>query len=88
MVTVDPDRDLAVLDGYVKSFIPTAIALGTTDESELAAPLNRLVRVILSRMWAPTSKLHTRRRCMLSMTKEPCCSRGRSAYLRLIFLLT
>ena len=37
MVTVDPDRDLAVLDGYVKSFIPTAIALGTTDESELAA---------------------------------------------------
>lgn len=37
MVTVDPDRDLAVLDGYVKSFIPTAIALGTTDETELAA---------------------------------------------------
>ena len=37
MVTVDPDRDLAVLDGYVKSFIPTAIALGTTDESELVA---------------------------------------------------
>ena len=32
MVTVDPDRDLAVLDGYVKSFIPTAIALGTTDD--------------------------------------------------------
>ena len=37
MVTVDPDRDLAVLDGYVKSFIPTAIALGTADKTKLAA---------------------------------------------------
>ena len=37
MVTVDPDRDLPVLDGYVKSFIPTAVALGTTDPSALVA---------------------------------------------------
>ncbi len=36
MVTVDPDRDLAVLDAYVKSFIPSAVALGTTDEAALA----------------------------------------------------
>jgi protein SCO1/2 len=37
MVTIDPSRDLEVLDSYVKSFIPTAIALGTTDASALAA---------------------------------------------------
>lgn len=36
MVTVDPGRDLPVLDEYVKSFIPTAIALGTMDTAELA----------------------------------------------------
>lgn len=37
MVTIDPNRDLEVLDGYVKSFIPTAVALGTIDPSALAA---------------------------------------------------
>lgn len=36
MITVDPDRDLEVLDAYVKSFIPTAEALGTVDEAALA----------------------------------------------------
>ena len=37
MITVDPARDLEVLDGYVKSFIPTAVALGSLDAAELAA---------------------------------------------------
>ena len=37
MITVDPARDLEVLDGYVKSFIPTALALGSLDAAELAA---------------------------------------------------
>lgn len=36
MITVDPDRDLEVLDAYIKSFIPTAEALGIDDESALA----------------------------------------------------
>lgn len=35
MVTVDPDRDLDVLDGYVTSFVPDATAAGTLD-AELA----------------------------------------------------
>ncbi len=37
MATVDPDRDLDILDGYVTSFIPDAVAAGTTDEELLAA---------------------------------------------------
>lgn len=37
MVTVDPDRDLDVLDGYVTSFIETAQAAGTDDAELLAA---------------------------------------------------
>ena len=36
MVTVDPDRDLDVLAGYVQSFIPDADAAGTTDAERLA----------------------------------------------------
>ena len=35
MATVDPARDIDVLDGYVKSFIPTAVAAGTPDEALL-----------------------------------------------------
>lgn len=35
MVTVDPDRDLDLLDRYVKSFVPDAVAAGTTDEALL-----------------------------------------------------
>lgn len=31
MVTVDPERDLDLLDGYVTSFIPDATAAGTLD---------------------------------------------------------
>lgn len=37
MVTVDPDRDLDILDGYVTSFVPDAIAAGTDDTELLAA---------------------------------------------------
>ena len=37
MVTVDPDRDLPVLAGYVTSFLDRAHALGTTDAGRLAA---------------------------------------------------
>lgn len=36
MVTVDPDRDLPILDGYVNSFIEGSHALGTDDPSRLA----------------------------------------------------
>jgi len=36
MVTVDPDRDLDVLAGYVQSFVPDADAAGTTDPALLA----------------------------------------------------
>jgi protein SCO1 len=36
MVTVDPDRDLDVLAGYVQSFVPDADAAGTTDATRLA----------------------------------------------------
>lgn len=41
MVTVDPERDLPVLDGYVNSFVEGAHALGTDDPARLeqvAAP--------------------------------------------------
>lgn len=41
MVTVDPERDLPVLDGYVNSFVDGAHALGTDDPArleEVAAP--------------------------------------------------
>lgn len=31
MVTVDPDRDLDILDDYVTSFVPDAVAAGTPD---------------------------------------------------------
>jgi protein SCO1/2 len=37
MVTVDPNRDLDVLDRYVTSFVPDAVAAGTTDEELLRA---------------------------------------------------
>lgn len=37
MVTVDPDRDLDLLDQYVTSFIPDAVAAGTPDDDLLAA---------------------------------------------------
>lgn len=37
MVTVDPERDLDVLPGYVSSFIPDAVAAGTEDEAALLA---------------------------------------------------
>ena len=37
MATVDPDRDLDLLDRYVKSFVPDAVAVGTTDDSRLVA---------------------------------------------------
>jgi protein SCO1/2 len=36
MVTVDPDRDDDVLAGYVRSFVATAQAAGTTDADRLA----------------------------------------------------
>jgi protein SCO1/2 len=36
MVTVDPDRDLDILAGYVQSFVPDADAAGTTDSDLLA----------------------------------------------------
>lgn len=36
MVTVDPDRDLDLLDGYVTSFVPDAVAAGTADTELLA----------------------------------------------------
>ncbi len=37
MVTVDPDRDNAILPGYVESFVADAEAAGTTDADVLAA---------------------------------------------------
>lgn len=37
MVTVDPDRDLDVLDTYVTSFIDDAVAVGTEDLDQLVA---------------------------------------------------
>lgn len=37
MATVDPDRDLDILDGYVTSFIPDATAVGTDDTGLLEA---------------------------------------------------
>jgi protein SCO1/2 len=37
MVTVDPDRDLDILTGYVRSFIPDAAAAGTSDDAVLTA---------------------------------------------------
>ncbi|WP_051071501.1 SCO family protein [Ilumatobacter coccineus] len=37
MVTVDPDRDLDVLDAYVTSFVDDAVAAGTTDLELLRA---------------------------------------------------
>jgi protein SCO1 len=39
MVTVDPDRDLDLLPGYVTSFVSTAVAAGTPDDSVLAAAI-------------------------------------------------
>jgi len=36
MATVDPARDLDVLDGYVTSFVPDAIAVGTPDAELIA----------------------------------------------------
>jgi protein SCO1/2 len=36
MVTVDPERDNAILADYVRSFFPDGIALGTTDAGRLA----------------------------------------------------
>ena len=37
MVTIDPDRDLPILDDYVTSFIPDARAAGTADADVLTA---------------------------------------------------
>lgn len=37
MVTVDPDRDLDILDQYVTSFVPEAVAAGTADVELLRA---------------------------------------------------
>lgn len=37
MVTVDPNRDLDLLDRYVTSFVPDAVAAGTPDEELLRA---------------------------------------------------
>jgi protein SCO1/2 len=37
MVTVDPDRDLDLLTGYVQSFVPDGEAAGTSDPPVLAA---------------------------------------------------
>lgn len=37
MVTVDPDRDLSLLSGYVESFVPDAEAAGTSDSTLLRA---------------------------------------------------
>jgi len=37
MVTVDPDRDLDFLTGYVQSFVPDGEAAGTSDRAVLAA---------------------------------------------------
>ncbi|MEM9514946.1 MAG: SCO family protein [Actinomycetota bacterium] len=37
MVTIDPDRDLSILDDYVTSFVPDARAAGTVDADILAA---------------------------------------------------
>ena len=37
MVTVDPDRDLELLPGYIESFVPDGIAAGTDDDARLAA---------------------------------------------------
>ena len=37
MVTVDPDRDLDVLDTYVTSFVDDAVAAGTLDAEQTAA---------------------------------------------------
>jgi protein SCO1/2 len=37
MVTIDPDRDLDVLGGYVRSFVPEADAAGTADGARLAS---------------------------------------------------
>jgi protein SCO1/2 len=37
MVTVDPDRDLDLLTGYVQSFVPDGEAAGTSDRAVLAA---------------------------------------------------
>lgn len=36
MVTVDPERDNAILPDYVRSFFPDGVALGTTDAERLA----------------------------------------------------
>ena len=36
MVTVDPDRDLDVLPGYIASFVSDGVAAGTTDAEVLA----------------------------------------------------
>ncbi|MGA9275509.1 SCO family protein [Ilumatobacter sp.] len=37
MATVDPDRDLDLLEGYVTSFVPDATAIGTEDTELLEA---------------------------------------------------
>lgn len=37
MVTVDPDRDLEVLPGYIQSFVADGVAAGTADDAQLAA---------------------------------------------------
>lgn len=37
VVTVDPDRDLDILDGYVTSFVPDGTAAGTDDVDALLA---------------------------------------------------
>lgn len=37
MVTVDPDRDLDILPGYIESFVDGAVAAGTDDDARLAA---------------------------------------------------
>jgi protein SCO1/2 len=43
MATIDPRRDTAeVLDGYVKSFFPTAIALRAKDDAQLQAATDAL----------------------------------------------
>lgn len=37
MVTVDPDRDLDILPGYIESFVADGVAAGTDDPDRLAA---------------------------------------------------
>jgi len=40
MITVDPDRDIPVLDGYITSFFDDGYALGTNDAAQLGKVAN------------------------------------------------